>query len=513
MGSVKLKTGPKIVLVLMLVGLATLGLKMLTGGKLNTSSAQKSATESSKSVKGLFGSTPKIRIGVNTWPGHVGGQYFNNGFMPNEGSRYQSEYGIEVEYVLQDDIVVGRDSWKSDEIDVLWATADSWPAEISGLKEFNPKAIGLIDWSRGGDVIVARKGINKVTDLKGKKVAFVTASPSHTLLTYLLETSDMTQDDIQPVEVGSAIDAASYFKSGKVDAAVVWSPDDQDCLAAQPGSKVLKSTKEASNVIADIWFVKESFLKDHKDLLVKWYEGHLRGQAEINTSKEAKEKAIKIMVEGLKQPEDFIRATVDSARRATLGDARVFFGLDKKAGAVTGEQLYMDMRDKYKDLGVTKGSVPAWSTLVDTSVIEAIHLEGAEHEAEKFTFKAAPAALANAEAFSSKAVSVSFPSGSSTLDEDAKFTIKQKFGALAKGFASSRIRIEGNTDNVGSEEVNKALSYKRAQAVAAFLVSEYGFDAERFIVKGNGSSKPIADNNTNIGRSKNRRTDFELIAE
>jgi NitT/TauT family transport system substrate-binding protein len=513
MGAVKLKTGPKLVLGLMAVGLLTLGAKMLTGGKIETSGAAQKASSATKSVKSLFGSTPKIRVGVNTWPGHVGGQYFNNGFAPNDGSRYLSEYGIEVEYVLQDDLPVGRDAWKSDEIDVLWATADSWPAEIAGLVEFNPRAIGLIDWSRGGDVIVARRGISKVTDLKGKKVAFVTASPSHTLLTYLLETSDMTQDDIEPVEVGSAIDAAAYFKSGKVDAAVVWSPDDQDCLAAQPGSKVLKSTKEASNVIADIFFVKESYLKEHKDILVKWFEGHLRGQAEINESREAKEKAIKIMTEGLKQPEDFVRATIDAARRATLGDNRVFFGLDKKAGAVTGDQVYMDMREKYKALGVAKGSIPSWESLVDTSVIEAIHLEGPEHAAEKFTFKAATATVANAEAFSSKAVSVSFPSGSSTLDEDAKFTIKSSFGALAKGFASSRIRIEGNTDNVGSEELNKVLSHKRAQAVAQFLVSEYGFDADRFVVKGNGSSKPVADNNTNIGRSKNRRTDFELLAE
>ena len=82
---------------------------------------------------------------------------------------------------------------------------------------------------------------------------------------------------------------------------------------------------------------------------------------------------------------------------------------------------------------------------------------------------------------------------------------------IAKGFSGTRIRIEGNTDNVGSPATNKALSLKRAQSVVNFLVKEYRFDKNRFIVVGNGSTKPVADNATADGRAKNRRTDFELL--
>jgi len=47
--------------------------------------------------------------------------------------------------------------------------------------------------------------------------------------------------------------------------------------------------------------------------------------------------------------------------------------------------------------------------------------------------------------------------------------------------------------------------------VVNFLVKEYRFDKNRFIVVGNGSTKPVADNATADGRAKNRRTDFELL--
>jgi len=71
--------------------------------------------------------------------------------------------------------------------------------------------------------------------------------------------------------------------------------------------------------------------------------------------------------------------------------------------------------------------------------------------------------------------------------------------------------VEGNTDNTGDDAVNRPLSRRRAEAVAAFISQKYGFDMNRFIVVGNGSSKPVADNTSDDGRSQNRRTDFELV--
>lgn len=502
MAAVKLKMGPKIILGIILIGLITLGVGMLKG----------KSGGSPLSLK--LGKSDTIKVGVVTWGGYAGGQYLNGSFKSTAESRYSKEYGINVEYILMDDVVASRDAWKSGAIDVLWTTADSLPAEVSGLAEFKPKVIMQADWSRGGDAIVARAGINKVSDLRGKKVAYATATPSHSFLLWMLQASDMTQADIEKVEVGSAIDAAAYFKSGKVDAAVVWSPDDKDCVTAVSGSKILKSTKDASHIIADVFFAKEEYIASHREEMVKLVTGHLQGAAEINTSASAKAKAVEVLAAGLNQPADFVKDAIENTRLATLGDNLKFFGIDKDPSAVTGEKLYTSMRDAYLEIGVAKGSVPHWRDIVDVSIIKDVKLSGSEHAAEAVKqFTKASASVVNAEAFSTKAVSVSFATGSSTLNEEAKFLIKQKFGDIAKGFASARIRIEGNTDSVGSESVNKDLSFKRANAVAQFLASAYGFDVDRFIVKGNGSSKPIASNDSAEGRAKNRRTDFELVSE
>jgi NitT/TauT family transport system substrate-binding protein len=81
---------------------------------------------------------------------------------------------------------------------------------------------------------------------------------------------------------------------------------------------------------------------------------------------------------------------------------------------------------------------------------------------------------------------------------------------LAATFGSAYLRIAGNTDNVGSRDTNVRLSRARADAVAQFLVSK-GFERNKFDVVGHGPDKPIAPNDTDGGRAKNRRTDFEVI--
>lgn len=71
------------------------------------------------------------------------------------------------------------------------------------------------------------------------------------------------------------------------------------------------------------------------------------------------------------------------------------------------------------------------------------------------------------------------------------------------------IFIEGHTDNTGNPAANLVLSEKRAEAIAQFLMNK-GIDKARITTKGMGDTKPIADNATEQGRSKNRRTSFTI---
>ena len=73
-----------------------------------------------------------------------------------------------------------------------------------------------------------------------------------------------------------------------------------------------------------------------------------------------------------------------------------------------------------------------------------------------------------------------------------------------------RIEIGGYTDNTGTPEYNDKLSSDRARAVYEYLINEK-IESTRLTYKGYGMRKPIDDNNTESGRSKNRRTEFTII--
>ena len=74
------------------------------------------------------------------------------------------------------------------------------------------------------------------------------------------------------------------------------------------------------------------------------------------------------------------------------------------------------------------------------------------------------------------------------------------------------IEIGGHTDNVGSPESNLELSRERAEAVLAYLVAR-GEDPERFVVVGYGEEQPVASNDSEQGRARNRRIAFVAIFE
>ena len=482
--------------------------KKLGGENGNTKTTSKNGNRSSS------GDDDVIKVGVVTWGGYAGGQYFNEGFKANKNSRFYKDYGFEVEFKVLDDFVASREAWKAGEVDLLWATVDAFPTEVEQLKEYEPQILFQADWSRGGDAVVVRRGINSVKDLKGKKVAVALMTPSHTFLLWLLEAGNLKPGDVEVVEAPNAIDAAGYFKAGKVDAAVVWSPDDEDCVKSVKGAKILKNTRTATHIIADVFYGKKEWIEDNKDRLKDFVEGWMKGAAEINSDEVAKRKAAKILADGLQMPEDFCYNAIENVRLCTYGDNANFFNINGDYTGVKGEDLYNKMAKVYGKLGYAGQNVPNWRLVTNPSIVRSLNMTGTNNEGEaKATFTKPTKKDETAPVFSSKPVTISFASGSSTLDENAKRIIDIEFVDIAKAFGNARIRIEGNTDNVGNYQMNKALSLKRAQAVRDYLVREHEMQANRFVVVGNGPDKPVGDNKTAAGKAKNRRTEFQMLAD
>lgn len=461
-------------------------------------------------------SSDVINIGVVTWGGYAGGQYFNEGFKANKNSRFYKDYGFQVNFEVIDDFDASREAFKNGKIDLLWATIDALPTEMEGLAQFDPQVVFQADWSRGGDAIVVRRGISAVSDLKGKKIAVAPMTPSHSFLLWLLEAGDLSLKDVQLIEVPSAIDAADAFKAQTVDAAVVWSPDDKDCVTKVPGARVLQSTKNASHIIADVFIAKKQYIQNNKERLKQLYEGWMIGASEINQSETNKAKAAKILAQGLNQPEDFCLDAINNVRLATHGDNLDFFGLNRQYSGITGEELYNRMKIKYSEVGYNTANARSWRLLA-ADIVGNVQLSGASHESEtQKVFAGTSQKDIEAEAISSKKVSISFRSGEYLLDENAKQIIDLQFTPIAKAFTNAKIRIEGNTDNVGSRESNISLSRRRAQSVADYLIKEHNMPSNRFVIIGNGPDKPVAgceSNQSEDCKAKNRRTDFEIIPE
>jgi outer membrane protein OmpA-like peptidoglycan-associated protein len=72
------------------------------------------------------------------------------------------------------------------------------------------------------------------------------------------------------------------------------------------------------------------------------------------------------------------------------------------------------------------------------------------------------------------------------------------------------VEIGGHTDNSGSDEYNRQLSEKRALSVYSYL-NKYGIDKKRLLLKGYGPDQPIASNDSEEGRQRNRRIEFRII--
>ena len=101
-----------------------------------------------------------------------------------------------------------------------------------------------------------------------------------------------------------------------------------------------------------------------------------------------------------------------------------------------------------------------------------------------------------------------FPSGSAVVNPKGVDALS-KLAAVLNLNSDVAVNIEGHTDNVGSNELNQKLSDSRANSVKQYLMQN-GVDESRIVATGYGEEKPVADNKTAAGRSKNRRVEMKL---
>jgi NitT/TauT family transport system substrate-binding protein len=474
--------------------------------------------KSSGGITDIFSSGTKLTITYNTFIGVAGLIHMNEGIVPNKDSRMYKDYGVLLTINIQDVVKDSRSTLISGDIDAVYCTTDALSIDMSsgsGIVMIKAKQVMQVNQSHGADVLMVDPSIRNIGDLRGRDIACAIGTASETALIEFLALNKMTIKDVNVIEVGDGIEASNMFKSGRVPAAMVWYPDNKDCKDAIEGAYELISTKQAPSIIADGLLISEEVINDKREAIVNLVTAWLIGNGEVNVDKSAQQHAAKIFARDFLGNEsgtyDVALDMLSGVRFSTYGDNMNFFGLNPTFTGVTGDEMYTDMSITYAELGLTKSPLP-WRSISDISILQAINLSNDPKQIAEVapSFEPATKELITKPAISNIKASIKFATNSAELDRNSEYIIKKEFSGIAKSFRDARIRIKGNTDNVGNAVYNKNLSEKRAHAVADYLVKKFNFDPDKFIIIGNGSKEAIE--NGSVGSDENyRRTDFEVL--
>jgi NitT/TauT family transport system substrate-binding protein len=134
---------------------------------------------------------------------------------------------------------------------------------VTGASGTPSVAILINDYSNGNDMVVARSGIDKVEQLKGKKVGVEVGFVSHLLLLNALKSANMTAKDITIVNVPTD-QTPQALKSGNVDAIVAWQPNSGQALREVAGSHPVFTSANVPGIIYDVLAVNPKSLAERR---------------------------------------------------------------------------------------------------------------------------------------------------------------------------------------------------------------------------------------------------------
>jgi outer membrane protein OmpA-like peptidoglycan-associated protein len=188
-------------------------------------------------------------------------------------------------------------------------------------------------------------------------------------------------------------------------------------------------------------------------------------------------------------------------------DNAQFYGLS--GGKPHYETLFDTAFVIWRKKGLVTKAVEAkeWADTRFLTALAAIYQEQKVEEPKV----AAKAPSARDRAIINKQIQVHFTPGSDEI-MPGSFFVLDALGETMTSFGATYLRIEGNTDAVGTPQSNMQLSERRSLAVKNYVLKNFpNIPATRFQTIGRGQTNPVAPNTTEAGRQLNRRTDIKVI--
>ncbi|MFM8984703.1 MAG: phosphate ABC transporter substrate-binding/OmpA family protein [Planctomycetia bacterium] len=491
-------------------------------------------------VKGVSAYKPleddTVRFALNVWAGWSPIILANNGFKA--GKVWQAPGGkpFKVELVLVDDPVQMRDAYAAGEVHIGWATLDMLPLFVDSFAKDSrimPRVFQQVDFSNGGDGIVVRENIKTVKDLAGKKLVMAQNSPSQFFALTMLVNGGLQPSDVEMVYVNTAFEAAAAFNRDKSLAGCVsWAPDIYN-LAEAKGNRMLVTTLTANRLIADVWFARADFAKDHPDKVEAIARGIFDAMQDLKADS-ARQKAAKLMANGYTIPEPDALKMLGDAHSTNWAENYQFF-LNRNNPA-NFERLWKQAYMLYRRIGAIASNPVPFDQVMDFSVIQKLGTEPKYAETrDEYAASVVPKTVAQIRAENEEILTKSIVIHFFPNSADLRKTVIRKIdgkdveepydpqvdlvldeaAALAKQFGNARIIVEGHTDasmrgNVPPEMVRR-LSKERAAAVRDEIIAKFKFDPARFAVDGLGWDRPADDDHPD-NHALNRRVEIKVYS-
>jgi OmpA-OmpF porin, OOP family len=307
-----------------------------------------------------------------------------------------------------------------------------------------------------------------------------------------------------------------------VDAVATWTPGDVNIATKKGGLVTIASTKQYASQMPNQTIAIKKWAYDHRTDVENMIVALAEAGDQVRSFNDAKAFAARVSAEVYQeQNADYwlkyyngIEEKDIQGMKVNLGGSMVFNLADMANTYGLGD----DKVDRYKAVYNTFGNLMVqmypnimptfmpYEKAVDKSFLFSVisnHPELLQGKALETNY----AANITSEV-SSKSYSIEFETGSANIRPYSYKLLDEIFqsAVVAEGL---KLGVYGHTDNNGSDAINVPLSEKRANAVKTYLLKK-GLKEVRVEAKGLGSSQPVADNNTEAGRSKNRRVEIVL---
>jgi NitT/TauT family transport system substrate-binding protein len=480
---------------------------------------------------------PVVEFPINVWPGWAPIIVANAGMEPNDQSVFAKKYGFYVRLSIVDDPVKARDLFASGQSHVLWGTLDMvalFAPELVKDSRTVPVVCQQIDWSAGGDGIVARGEIRSINDFrmvngKRKKVVLAQNSPSHYLVMSLLVDAGIDPGDLDFKWAADAPSAAKIFVTdSSFDAFIGWSPDIYNITDKLKGTRLVVTTSTANHLVADVWAVRNDFYRDHPEIVSGLVRGIFEG---MDMVRKDPKNAARALAMAYKIPEEDCGKMIGGDGGIAEGDAHLTnyrenhkFFLDPFNPA-NFEVVWNSASIIYKSLGTINATVPPAKVKASSILAGMSEAYKDVRDLSQPTFKPDALTKLSAEAGAgqvlTKAVMISFEPNRSVLNAEYDNTIPatlEEIGKLAGKFGNAYIIIEGNTDasrkGIVPSDLVRQLSYDRADSVRKAIMEKYKFDPNKFKVVGNGWDNPLpacTDPSNAEHNKKNRRVEVKVF--